>query len=188
MSTAATASFDVPEYRPERIKRRIHQFLILLFACAMLGCVAMVAGPAINDYKISSDPGRALARVTDVSSTRTIVEFQDHEGRYQAPPHGIMYPTGLGEGQRVWVAFAKGDTNVVKVEGRNWTLAIIPALSVAAVSSAIFGLLWILVNFFTTRYIRRKEALTDPVAGPRRVKVTRIAPRTKPANDQGDSE
>lgn len=177
MSTSVTT--QIPIYRPERIQRRAHQLLILIFACAVLGCLAMVGGPAINDYKIEANPGRALARVVDVSDTRAIVEFQDDQGRYQSPSEGILYPTGLGEGQRVWVSYAKDNTNLVKVEGRKWTLAIIPALSVLAVATVVFALLWWLVNALTARYIRRKDAI-NRLTGSRggTVRVTRIAPRT----------
>lgn len=183
MSTSATT--QVPIYRPERIKRRIHQLLILIFACAILGCLGMVGGPAINDYKIESNPGRALARVVDVSDTRAIVGFQDDQGRYQLPPEGILYPTDLGEGQRVWVNYARDNANLVKVEGRQWTLAIIPALSVAAVATFLFALLWWLVDLITARYIRRRVAMNDfTVSRGGTVKVTTIAPRTsKGASD-----
>lgn len=149
----------------------------------------MVAGPAINDYKIGKDPGRALARVVDVSDTRAIVEFQDDQGRYQSPPEGILYPTGLGEGQRVWVSYFKEEPNLVKVEGRQWTLSIIPALSVAAVATVIFAFLWWIVNLLTARYIRRRDAMdafTTSRGGT--VKVTRIAPRTPSQTTEDDSE
>lgn len=135
-----------PSIAPERLRRRLHQLILGLAACGMVGCAAMVGGPAINDYKIASDPGRALARVTEVSDTRTTVEFQDEEGLYRAPPAGLLYPTGLGAGQRVWVSYAKTDPNLVKVEGRAWTLTVIPALSTAAVVLFVAVLLWLAVN------------------------------------------
>ncbi|WP_342318972.1 DUF3592 domain-containing protein [Corynebacterium mayonis] len=127
-------------------KRRILQLIMLLYACAMLGAVSMVVGPALNDARIMSDPGRGLATVTDVSRTRTSVEYQDEEGLYHSPRYGLLYPTGLGEGQRVWVTYAQTDRDLVKVEGRGWTLAIVPALSVAATATLIAAVAWLAVS------------------------------------------
>jgi len=116
--------------------------VLLLWAAVMLGAVALVAGPFLNDRAIDEDPGRALATVTGVSRVRTTVDFRDEQGIYHAPSTGLLYPTGLGEGQRVWVTYAKSDPDLVKVEGREWTLSIIPALSVALVTTVIAAVLW----------------------------------------------
>ncbi|AJE32176.1 hypothetical protein B842_01600 [Corynebacterium humireducens NBRC 106098 = DSM 45392] len=126
----------------ERIGRRGRQLVLLLWAAVMLGAVALVAGPFLNDRAIDEDPGRALATVTGVSRLRTTVDFRDEQGIYHAPSTGLLYPTGLGEGQRVWVTYAKGDPDLVKVEGREWTLSIIPALSVALVATVVAAVLW----------------------------------------------
>jgi len=125
-----------------RIGRRGRQLVLLLWAAVMLGAVALVAGPFLNDRAIDEDPGRALATVTGVSRVRTTVDFRDEQGIYHAPSTGLLYPTGLGEGQRVWVTYAKGDPDLVKVEGREWTLSIIPALSVALVATVVAAVLW----------------------------------------------
>lgn len=111
----------------------------------------MVIGPFLNDRSIAADPGRALAQVTDVGSFRTTVDFQDENGIFHSPATGLLYPTGLGEGQRVWVNYARTSPDLVKVEGREWTLAIIPALSVGAVATVIAGLLWVAVGFIGGR-------------------------------------
>lgn len=111
----------------------------------------MVIGPFLNDRTIAADPGRALAQVTDVGSFRTTVDFQDENGIFHSPATGLLYPTGLGEGQRVWVNYARTSPDLVKVEGREWTLSIIPALSVGAVATVIAGLLWLAVGFIGGR-------------------------------------
>ena len=127
-------------------QRRLHQLIIVLYMCAMLGSVAMVAGPAYNDYMISRDPGRGIATVTGVSWTRTSVDYQDEQGQFHSPQRGLLYPSGLGDGQQVWVTYAKRDPEIVKVEGRGWTLAIVPALSVGAVSTLVAAAAWLGVN------------------------------------------
>ncbi|SER71538.1 DUF3592 domain-containing protein [Corynebacterium cystitidis] len=129
-----------------RVRRRLHQLILLLYAAAMVGTVSMVVGPAINDIIIMNDPGRGMATVTGVSPTRTAVDYQDEQGRYHSPPTGLLYPTGLGEGQQVWVTYSKRDPDLVKVEGRMWTLSIIPALSVAVVSTILAVIAWVVVS------------------------------------------
>lgn len=125
-----------------QVRRRARQLLIGIYIAAMLGACSMVIGPFLNDLTIEHNPGRALAQVTNVGSFRTTVDFQDENGIYHSPATGLIYPTGLGEGQRVWVNYAKSDPDLVKVEGRKWTLAVIPALSVGAVATGVGAVLW----------------------------------------------
>ncbi len=122
--------------------RRLHQLIAGLYVAALVGAVAMVLGPMLNDKTIEVDTQRALATVTHVGWMRTTVEFQDAAGLYHSPATGLLYPTGLGQGQRVWVEYGAADPSVVKVEGRRWTLAVRPALSVAVVATLIAALAW----------------------------------------------
>ncbi|AWB82909.1 DUF3592 domain-containing protein [Corynebacterium yudongzhengii] len=131
------------------VRRRLHQLVLALLACALLGSFAMVGGAALNDREIHSHPGRAMATVTGQSWFRTTVDYQDDQGVYHAPPAGLLYPTGLGEGQSVWVTYARHNPDLVKVEGRGWTLAIIPALSVAFVSVVIAAVAWWVITIAT---------------------------------------
>lgn len=124
------------------LRRRMSQAVIALYIIALLGSLALVLGPYFNDRAIESDEGRALAQVTDVGRLRTTVDFQDEEGIFHAPETGLLYPGGLGVGQRVWVNYDRANPDLVKVAGREWTLSLIPALSVAAVSTLIAGLSW----------------------------------------------
>lgn len=126
--------------------RRLRQLIIGLYAVSLLGCVCLVGGPALNDYTIAKDPGRALATVTGVGVLRTTVEYQDEAGIYHSPEEGLLYPTGLAAGQRVWVDYARQDPTVVKVSGRGWTLSLIPAFSVLVVATVVAAGLWFGVN------------------------------------------
>lgn len=130
-------------------RRRAQQVVLALYACAILGVVAMVAGPALNDWLIMRDPGRGMGTITGVSAVRTAVEYQDEAGRLHSPPAGLLYPTGLEEGQRVWVTYAKQDPNLVKVEGRGWALSLLPAGSVFVVATLVAAGLWKLVGRLT---------------------------------------
>lgn len=135
-----------PNYTPDVWRRRLHQLVLALYAAALLGAVGIVIGAWSNDRAIDSDPGRALATVTDVGTFRTTVDFPDEQGIVHSPPTGLLYPTGLGEGQSVWVTYSKSDPDLVKVEGRTWTLSLIPAWSVAVVATVVAAVLWWLIG------------------------------------------
>lgn len=138
-----------------RLRHRFRQLVICLFFLALLGSIALVIGPFLNDREIDTHRGRALAQVTDTSSLRTIVDFQDEQGIYRVPEEGLLYPEGLGDGQKVWVNYSTANPDLVKVEGRRWTLAIIPALSVAALSTVITIFLWWFIGKVNLRWVRR---------------------------------
>ncbi|MDK4232754.1 DUF3592 domain-containing protein [Corynebacterium accolens] len=140
-----------PRYRPAVFRRRLHQLVLAVYVALIVGWVGLVVGPFLNDRAISAQPSRALATVKDVGVLRTTVDFQDSDGIYHAPRQGLLYPTDLGEGQQVWVQYAEDNPDLVKVEGREWTLAVIPALSVAIVSTLAAVGLWRLINLTTRR-------------------------------------
>lgn len=126
----------------------------------------MIGGAAANDHRIESDPGRALATVTGTSLLRTTVEFRDDEGLYRAPSTGVLYPTGLAEGQQVWVQYSRADPDLVKVAGRGWTLAIIPGLSVAVLVVVVTLVLWQLISFTTRPKKKQGEGSSKKTSAP----------------------
>lgn len=154
--------------RIANVRRRLHQLIIVVYLCAMLGSLAMVAGPAYNDHMIERDPGRGIATVTGVGLTHTSVDYQDEEGRFHTPQRGLLYPSGLGEGQQVWVTYAKRDPDIVKVEGRGWTLALVPALSVGVVATAVAAAAWLAVS---------------ALGGPRRAQGRKFTSRSRESKD-----
>ena len=146
-----------PRYRPAVFRRRLHQLVLAVYVALIVGSVGLVVGPFLNDRAISAQPSRALATVEDVGALRTTVDFQDSDGIYHSPRQGLLYPTDLGEGQQVWVQYAEDNPDLVKVEGREWTLAVIPALSVAVVSTLAAVGLWRLITVTTCRAENRAE-------------------------------
>ena len=114
--------------------RFLRQVLLFVMICLLLSCLAMVVGCFINDRNIESNMGQSVANVRSVELLRTTVDFVDENGDFQSPPTGLLYPVGLEEGQRVRVEYDRTDPNVVRVAGRTWTLSLLPATSIAAVS------------------------------------------------------
>lgn len=101
-------------------------FSVVSSALILLACV-------VNDLRIDQDMGSATATVAEVTDRRAAVVFDAGDGHLVRPMTGVFYPVGLTEGQRVQVEFRRANPDLVRVSGRSWTLAVIPALSVPAV-------------------------------------------------------
>jgi len=53
----------------------------------------------------------------------------------------VLYPSELADGMRIYVEYDRTDPNLVRVQGRNASLAIVPAGSVAVVGALVGGLI-----------------------------------------------
>ncbi|PRQ10655.1 DUF3592 domain-containing protein [Corynebacterium sp. 13CS0277] len=124
-----------------RRRRRARQLVWATYTLSLIVAACLIAGPVLNDRQIATHHGRALARVLAVTPLRTTIEYQDAAGQFHNPPGGVLYPGNLGPGQLVWVNYSTANPDLVKVEGRTWRLALLPAGSVAATSSVLAGLL-----------------------------------------------
>lgn len=127
--------------------RRGKQLVAAFAAFTTAVCLGMVATAALNDYRIGRDQAFATADVVNVGVLRTTVRFPDEYGVYHQPDRGLLYPIGLEAGQRVRVEYQKSEPRNVKVQGRGWTLAWIPALSSLVVAMVLSGGLWLLVRW-----------------------------------------
>lgn len=134
------------QFRIARRLRRVKQVVIGLAAIVILVCGGMIVTSAIDDYAISRDKGEATAEVVSVQTLRTTVRFRDAEGNFQQPEEGLKYPSGLIEGQNVRVEYQVSDPENVKVQGRGWTLAFLPALSSMTVGLAVCTVLMLLIR------------------------------------------
>ncbi len=107
--------------------------LMLLIACF------------INDRTIENSRGTAVAEVVDTSLTRTAVRFDTESGRVFNPPGGVLYPSRLKEGQLVRVEYNQENPDLVRVEGRDVSVALLPVFSAAAVLWAVLlPVFWLL--------------------------------------------
>ena len=130
-------------------------------AFSVLTAVLILLACFVNDQRIDRDMGSATATVTEVTERRAAVEFDAGGGRTVRPVTGVFYPTGLVEGQRVQVEFRRANPDLVRVSGRSWTVAVVPALSVPAVVVPLSALAYAAASPGVHRAIPRIPR-TDP--------------------------
>lgn len=142
----------VRSFRPTRagVHRRLVQAVLALLLLATAVSGMMVANAAIGDARIAGDRGTAVADVLSDGST-TLIRYRDETGAYHQPDRGLKYPTGLSRGDQVYVDYQRSDHDNVKVQGRGWTLSVIPALSVWVISIVVAGLLFGAVQLWWRR-------------------------------------
>ncbi|RZS44514.1 hypothetical protein EV193_101390 [Herbihabitans rhizosphaerae] len=117
--------------------------LLAVGVLVTLCCVLVAFGAWQNDRAITAHTGHANAEVVSASFGRALVRFDTPDGAVQAPPLGVLYPQGLETGQVVAVEYDERDPELVRVAGRNVSLALLPLAGVAAVTWLIVApLLW----------------------------------------------
>lgn len=92
-----------------------------------------------NDRTITSDEGTATAEVLSAGKLRSAVSFVTPDGITHNPQLGVLYPTNLIAGQHIDVQYAKSEPDLVRVSGRDASVAIVPAGSVVVVTWLIAG-------------------------------------------------
>ncbi|MFQ6398499.1 DUF3592 domain-containing protein [Nocardia sp. KC 131] len=111
-----------------------------------------------NDYLISSDKGVTTAEVLSAGRLRSAVMFVTPDGETHNPKVGVLYPTNLTAGERINVEYNRDDPDLVRVAGRDASVAVLPALSVIVVVWLIaLPTLWILLR------VARRRAKPVPV-------------------------
>lgn len=114
----------------------------------------------INDRTIEGSRGTAVAEVLETSFTRTVVRFNTDDGRVFVPPGGVLYPAGLQEGQLVRVEFDRNNPDLVRVAGRDMTVALLPVFSaVAIVWAIVLPVYWLLRRAAGRGRAERSESL-----------------------------
>ncbi|MGO1990714.1 MAG: DUF3592 domain-containing protein [Corynebacterium sp.] len=153
---------SVEARRPSRatVHRRLVQTILALAVLATAVNGMLVVNAAIGDAKIARDRGVAVADVLGGGNT-TVVRYRDDAGVYHQPDRGLKYPTGLSQGDRVYVDYQRSDPDNVKVQGRGWTLSIVPALSVWLVSMVVVGLLFGVERLWWRRGKNGRDAAID---------------------------
>ena len=83
-----------------------------------------------NDNALESNMGTAYAQVLSAGHLRSTVSFVTPDGATYNPLLGVLYPTHLVAGQSIEVEYDRTDPDLVRVGGRDASLAIIPVGSV----------------------------------------------------------
>jgi hypothetical protein len=139
-STAPETEFaSPPPPRPNR-RRRVTSVVLLIVGLAISMFSLLVLYACWHDDRdITNHIGRADADVLSVVFNRTAVRFVTPDGTVYIPPSGVLYPEGLAAGERVKVEYDTLEPNMVRVAGRDFTLAFLP------VGSTILGT-WVVVT------------------------------------------
>ena len=106
-----------------------------------LQSLLLVAGAWRNDRQIERHMGVAQAEVLSAGPRRSTIEFVTPDRVTYRPELGVLYPSELARGMRIYVEYDKNKPDLVRVQHRNASLAIIPAASVAVVAWLAGGVL-----------------------------------------------
>jgi len=106
--------------------------------------------------------GVAQAEVLNAGPRRSTIEFVTPDRVTYRPELGVLYPSELADGMRIYVEYDKNNPNLVRVQHRNASLAIIPAGSIAVVGWLVAAALLIATRLIERRYVRvRPLAVAD---------------------------
>jgi hypothetical protein len=126
--------------------RKIAKLVTLILATVVSFVAAVVLIAAVrDDVSISDHRGVAAATVLSVSFNRVVIQYATPDGTVHVPADGVRYFGGLKTGDEVLIEYDTTNTDLTKVYGRKWTLALPPSLSTIAITILVAGLiLWAL--------------------------------------------
>ena len=130
---------DRDETRSQRVYRRIRIGIIIAACLVTLQSVLLVFGAWRNDRQIERHMGVAEANVLNAGPRRSTIEFVTPDRVTYRPELGVLYPSELENGMRIYVEYDTNNPDLVRVQDRNASLAIIPAGSIAVVGWLIAG-------------------------------------------------
>jgi hypothetical protein len=111
----------------------------VILGIVILQSVLLVAGAWRNDRQIERHLGVAEAEVLSAGPRRSTIEFVTPDRVTYRPELGVLYPSELATGMRIYVEYDRNNPNLVRVQNRNASLAIIPAGSIAVAGWLIGG-------------------------------------------------
>jgi len=126
-------SDEPPKTRARSALRWVRIAILIVTALVTLQSVLLVAGTYRDDVAIQHNMGVAQAEVLSAGPRRSTIEFVTPQRVTYRPELGVLYPSELATGMRIYVEYNKKDPNLVRVQHRNAGLAIIPAGSIAVV-------------------------------------------------------
>ncbi|WP_235678062.1 DUF3592 domain-containing protein [Mycolicibacterium sarraceniae] len=131
---------DVVDTTRRRVLRWSKCAVWILVGLVTLQSLLLVAGAWRNDRQIERNMGVAQAEVLSAGPRRSTIEFVTPDRITYRPELGVLYPSELAEGMRIYVEYDRNEPDLVRVQHRTAALAIIPAGSTAVVAWLIAGL------------------------------------------------
>ena len=151
-------SDEPPKTRPRIVLRWVRIAVLIVTGLITLQSVLLVAGAWRDDLAIQRNMGVAQAEVLSAGPRRSTIEFVTPERVTYRPELGVLYPSELSTGMRIYVEYNKRDPNLVRVQHRNAGLAIIPAGSIAVVAWLVASVLLVGLALLDRQLDRRGEA------------------------------
>ena len=111
----------------------------IILGLVTLQSVLLVAGAWRNDRQIERNMGVAQAEVLSAGPRRSTIEFVTPDRVTYRPELGVLYPSELADGMRIYVEYDRNNPDLVRVQHRTAALAIIPAGSIAVAAWLIGG-------------------------------------------------
>jgi hypothetical protein len=141
-------SGEFPNTRGHRAIRWARIGVLIVASLVTLQSLLLVAGAVRNDFAIKHNMGVAEAEVLSAGPRRSTIEFVTPDRVTYRPELGVLYPSELATGMRIYVEYDKRNPNLVRVQHRNAKLAIIPAGSIAVLgwliaAAALTGLAYL---------------------------------------------
>jgi len=127
------------ETRRGRILRRVRIGIVVVACLVTLQSVLLIVGAWRNDRQIERHLGVAEATVLDAGPRRSTIEFVTPDRVTYRPELGVLYPSELENGMRIYVEYDTNNPDLVRVQDRNASLAIIPASSIAVLGWLVAG-------------------------------------------------
>lgn len=145
------------ETHTQRNFRRVRIGVVVAACLVTLQSVLLVLGAWRNDRQIEGNMGVAAAEVLSAGPRRSTIEFVTPDRVTYRPELGVLYPSELDAGMRIYVEYDKDNPDLVRVQDRNAALAIIPAGSIAVVGWLVAGSVLTGLAFFERRQARQAE-------------------------------
>lgn len=147
----------VPDTQARKVLRWTKIGVWIAAGLVTLQSVLLVAGAWRNDGQIERNMGVAQAEVLSAGPRRSTIEFVTPDRITYRPELGVLYPSELATGMRIYVEYDKGNPDLVRVQHRNASLAIIPAGSIAVV-----GWLVAIAALAGLAALERRSPVTEP--------------------------
>src|SRR5690625_790528 len=157
---------DAPDTWGRRVLRWSRITVLIVAGLVTLQSALLVAGAWRNDLTIDHNMGVAQAEVLNAGPRRSTIEFVTPDRVTYRPELGVLYPSELATGMRIYVEYDKADPDLVRVQHRSAVLAIIPAGSVAVVGWLVAGVLLALLAWVEVRVDRYDAKRESSQPGP----------------------